>query len=85
MVAPLKQVIGSRSRLIYPDELNGTPCMEPGCTNCGADGHEMYIKGKCHPDAPVIAMYIPGTQSIVISCAECDEHIIELPIATRPE
>jgi len=54
------------------------------CECCGkpfTDDHPMRIMGRCHPDSPTIAEFIPSKRAMRFACATCDAFICYVKVA----
>ncbi len=75
-------------RTIYREQLElglAKGCETPGCP-CQGAGHlsEVYLHGRCHPEAGVDVCYRKGSGIVEITCRVCKAPIINVGVALRP-
>ena len=60
------------------DRIFGAGCGTPGC-NCGANGGDMFLHGRCHMDGNTETSYCEGV--IKVACKECGKLIARIAVA----
>ena len=60
-------------------ELDAMGCANPRCTESHAP---LILRARCHPEASIYALYLPGKATLEIVCAECDEGLTAVRVAS---
>lgn len=57
--------------------------LERGCDTHGPSCRhpEMTLTARCHPNAPVFAIYVDSIKAIRIRCAACHAHVVDAAVA----
>jgi hypothetical protein len=61
--------------IVDKDILNNAACDNP---DCGHDHSTLFLHSNCHNEAPTWTRYQKDIETLIITCAECDEEIIRI-------
>ena len=68
-------------RVYTRSELDAMRCADPHCQDptCG----DLVIGGRCHPTAPVRAVYRIGSGALELVCSVCGRHVAAVHVGDR--
>jgi hypothetical protein len=62
---------------ITPEDLKVAECQE--CHGLDPDCNApLVLSGKCHPRAGSRVVYLKARHALVLTCAACDKHIVDI-------
>jgi len=67
--------------IMYAEDFAQYRCENPTCTA----GHDeaLVMMSRCHPDAGVVALLVPGEDHLHLVCQICETPVVTIAIAHR--